>query len=1459
MSCPRGRRRGSASRLALVCRLTTLALAGVIVLPMFGSPASAQVSRCVGDCSSDRQVTINELLTMVNIALGNELVVDCLAGDANADGQITVNDIIAAVNSGLKDCAPTPTPLAGMDASAAAARVPISTMHSIQILDFGFVAAQPAHAAAQQFRLSGRERVAIVPRGASGRGAAASTPPDTQCDSGTATVTPCSVTDESGTLSVTYNDCHIGTPSGHTIVRNGTVTQTVASPTFCDTLSIPSDAAVTLQLRDFTLTESDSASTVLAQISATITDHLTPTGGGCSAADGDPLINSTEVIDGAQTVACEPAAESLACPAPNTNLALTVNALTLQRTASVSGLAGTCQLAIIARGNLGVDNRALGEGVALTFDQTRLSEPLDGNGSAGFAIDGLLHADCLGDATFHTSQPILMRPGTKCPADGAFEVSVANTESASPAAAGGTLPAMVHFAQALGLGATHTNSVIDDEGFRQTIFRATDGTVYQILQNVNANADLGAEDFQVTTLVGSQVDAEGCSGPAGGAFDASAVVAALFGPAFDPGRVTKSSRITDVSPPCLDPESNDGAGSVCIGPDCTSACTCPDGGNCTAFTLAAGASATTATDIPAASLVSLTAPEKACSGFAGGMTYAFGAEGPTIEAGLCAPVPVDGFALPNGTSLVFAYHVPLGTSFFLGSAGFPIDRDGQNPFKCPANTVLATGRASPDLIPPPSVQYTASGGVDFDFNRDGLIDQSVSTCEDPALILCGPVPIATPLPNPICPLAENDLGNAASVTRSGTTAGQPNALGGASCGRGGSEAPEVAFAYTAPTTGFYTIDTIDSGFDTLLYVRDGSCSGEELACNDDITAGTDMRSQVGLFLNGGQRIVIVVDGFGTASGPFTLHVNLTSAVAPTPTPIPTPAPQTGLPDLVITQLTGPTTAMPGDAVTVSVTVVNQGTADAGGFQVGFVVSLDTTISADDISTGFSCSFAGLAAGDSTTCTTSIVVPPTLLPGTYFLGAAADFTDYVIESNEANNSHAADTGPLVLNGPFWESHGPDGGPVSALAIDPSTPATLYAGTLGGGVFKSTDGGAHWTAKNVGLSDLGADVIVALVIDPLTPATLYAGTFGGGVFKSTDGGAHWAALSVGLPKGIFGVVALALAIDPSTPATLYAAFGGVFKSTDGGAHWAAISVGLPDTVIVQALAIDPATPATLYAGTFNGGVFKSADGGAHWAATNLGLSNTDEISALAIDPSTPATLYAGTSGGSGVFKSTDGGADWGAMSLGLSNTDVRALAIDPATPATLYAGTSGDGVFKSTDGGAHWAATPNAELILALAIDPVTPATLYAGTFNGGVFKSTDGGAHWAAMNLGLSNKEVSALAIDRVTPATLYAVTEKSGVFKSTDGGAHWAEMNVGLSDAHVQAVAIDPATPATLYVGTRRGVFKSTDGSATWRVMSSGLSSTDVFAIAVDPLNPTKVYAGTDGGGVFVLQPAPAQ
>ena len=270
--------------------------------------------------------------------------------------------------------------------------------------------------------------------------------------------------------------------------------------------------------------------------------------------------------------------------------------------------------------------------------------------------------------------------------------------------------------------------------------------------------------------------------------------------------------------------------------------------------------------------------------------------------------------------------------------------------------------------------------------------------------------------------------------------------------------------------------------------------------------------------------------------------------------------------------------------------------------------------------------------------------------------------------------------------------------------------------GAGLFKSEDAGAHWRPANNGFRE---GTIRALAIDPATPTTLYAGLDSdhGSLFRSTDGGQSWAR-----PGGIGGHVRT-LAIDPLTPTTLLAGttnnvpVGSAFKSTSGAASWTRLST-LPSCHEVRDLAIDPQTPTTIYAATAGRGVLKTTDGGVVWSAVNIGLADQPEVSAsvLAIDPVHPETVYAGNT--AGVFKSTNGAASWSYVSRG-ALAGVRALVVDPLDPAIVYVGGS-SGVHKSTDGGTSWrpinAGLTNPD-VSDLAIDPAQPTTLYAATAEG----------------------------------------------------------------------------------------------------------------------------------------------
>lgn len=192
---------------------------------------------------------------------------------------------------------------------------------------------------------------------------------------------------------------------------------------------------------------------------------------------------------------------------------------------------------------------------------------------------------------------------------------------------------------------------------------------------------------------------------------------------------------------------------------------------------------------------------------------------------------------------------------------------------------------------------------------------------------------------------------------------------------------------------------------------------------------------------------------------------------------------------------------------------------------------------------------------------------------------------------------------------------------ALLLVASVPQTLFLGRENG-VFVSSDG-VTWTARNTGLTNLDVQVLEYNT----TSGVLYAGTTGG-VFSSSDSGANWVARSVGLSNGLIQDIKL----DPVNPAVMYAATtSGLFRSVDSGANWAAYG-GL--NANVMKIAIDPGTPTTLYAATQSRGVFRSLDSGATWGPYNTGVDTLYSKSVVVL-PSTPARTLLGTAG-NGVYR-------------------------------------------------------------------------------------------------------------------------------------------------------------------------------------------------------------------------------
>lgn len=437
---------------------------------------------------------------------------------------------------------------------------------------------------------------------------------------------------------------------------------------------------------------------------------------------------------------------------------------------------------------------------------------------------------------------------------------------------------------------------------------------------------------------------------------------------------------------------------------------------------------------------------------------------------------------------------------------------------------------------------------------------------------------------------------------------------------------------------------------------------------------------------------------------------------------------------------------------------------------------------------------------------------------------------------------------------WTTHGPEGGWVHGVTVDPTNPRRLYA-TAEGGTFVSDSGGDRWSRTGPTLDFTST---TSLVVDPHDPDNLFAIGSRGGVFKSANGGAGWKQLY--LPDRSFPRF---LAIDPVTPERLYAVnYRTVLMSEDAGETWSSVGLDLPPGLTLGAFAVDPRGADTLYLGSDVSyspddaprafGMFKSADGGRTWRQINRGLPEDSRIIAIAVDPQVPETVYTAllsidTHTSRGVYKSTNGGEEWAAS--GLENTYLGQLVIDPRQPSTLYA--IDGGLLRSDDAGDSWVRPILADVPgrwSSLTVDPTDSSRLYLST-DEGIFRSSDAGRRWQPINRGLTNVDVQSIAVDPLARDVLYCGTSRLGAFRSEDGGLRWQALGTDPFTS-VHALAVHFETSDVVYAGTNRGLLRSTDGGRLWDEPDVRLGYSGVRAVAVTP-HAADVYVGYDDGRVF--------
>jgi len=446
--------------------------------------------------------------------------------------------------------------------------------------------------------------------------------------------------------------------------------------------------------------------------------------------------------------------------------------------------------------------------------------------------------------------------------------------------------------------------------------------------------------------------------------------------------------------------------------------------------------------------------------------------------------------------------------------------------------------------------------------------------------------------------------------------------------------------------------------------------------------------------------------------------------------------------------------------------------------------------------------------------------------------------------------------------------------------------------GYGIYKSNDKGSSWTK----LSIPGADGSkpTDLEMDPTNPQILYAGFLGRGVFKTTNGGTTWCPLNPGIPLPPGCVPATGLTNPTTTtfdhveiaifrpsaasPAVLYVILGNcpdpigngpilggacsppLFKSTDNGQTWTQTNAAAPSSYsrYTHALAIHPTSSSTIFYGGLQ--LFKSIDSG----QTFTGLGNNvhpDHHALVFPDPSNPNRLYNASDGG--FASSMDGGANWTSGNSDLQITGFQSMSWSPLT-ARVIGGTQDNGteLWLGTRVWEHRDDGDSASTVLDL--DDVLK--LYDIYVEVNPRRSTSGGGlgSWFLITNGLTTTDPAAFYAPQVespvAPHPLYFGTNR--LYKTDNKGDLWNPVSPVLGGTAttfpdiqttnvITAIAVAPSNGNRIYIGYYDGQVFVTDGACTsnacWRAASTGLPNTVVTRIAVDPGNAEVAYATFSG------------
>ena len=436
---------------------------------------------------------------------------------------------------------------------------------------------------------------------------------------------------------------------------------------------------------------------------------------------------------------------------------------------------------------------------------------------------------------------------------------------------------------------------------------------------------------------------------------------------------------------------------------------------------------------------------------------------------------------------------------------------------------------------------------------------------------------------------------------------------------------------------------------------------------------------------------------------------------------------------------------------------------------------------------------------------------------------------------------------LFKGMSWRNIGPNrGGRSLGIAGSSKRKLEYYFGAVGGGLWKTIDGGLNW--KPVTDGQITSSSVGAVAVSESNPDIVYIGTGetefrgnimqGDGMYKSTDAGKTWKHIGLNNSQSISRV-----RIHPTNPDIVYVsvlghAFGpneerGVFKTIDGGNTWNKV-LYKGDKAGAADLVIDPKNPENIYATIWE--VYR-----------------------------TPYKMWADV-GTSGLFKSTDGGSTWKELTKneGMAKGPVGKIGVtvSPVDPNRVWAIVEANdgGLYRSDDGGNHWKMVNNERKLRQRAFyysrivaDPTNKDGIYG--LNVNFYKSIDGGVTFK-QSIKVPHGDNHDLWIDPTDPMRLAAANDGGGTI-SVNGGLSWTDEDFPTAQLYHITTTVDfPYQVA----GAQQDNSTITVPSEGWNHMTVRTNATKpgmgyAYAvgggesgyIAQDPKNPDVFYAGSQG------------